>query len=102
LTSKKGGPKVAFFYLLKHDHRGFWDKQKTHFNRDFPLNPKPVIPAQAGIQIIKKLLQGRSNSGFVRYAECFSCWIPACAGMTGSNGKSGFNRDFPLDMNTHH
>jgi hypothetical protein len=26
--------------------------------------------------------EARPNPGFVRYAACLNCWIPACAGMT--------------------
>ena len=42
--------------------------------------PTTVIPAKAGIQAIK--LSSRSESipkySFVRYAELFKNWIPAC------------------------
>ncbi len=40
-----------------------------------------VIPAQAGIQLIEKFPRSGTTS-FVCCAACFSCWIPACAGMT--------------------
>jgi hypothetical protein len=40
-----------------------------------------VIPAQAGIQLIKR--NPRSGTkGFACFAAFCSCWIPACAGMT--------------------
>jgi hypothetical protein len=43
----------------------------------------PVIPAEAGIQQIKKAsaLAGQHH-GLVRFAGCFFYWIPAFAGMT--------------------
>ena len=39
---------------------------------------KPVIPAKAGIQVVPcpKGLNGDAT-------HLFTCWIPACAGMTG-------------------
>jgi hypothetical protein len=42
-----------------------------------------VIPAQAGIQMIEQFPLTGQRLGFVRYAGSLSCWIPACAGMTG-------------------
>jgi hypothetical protein len=42
-----------------------------------------VIPAQAGIQQIKGTRVAGQQTGFVRYAELLTDWIPACAGMTG-------------------
>jgi hypothetical protein len=35
----------------------------TRFYRDFPLDQKSVIPAEAAIQFIKKRLGSRSTSG---------------------------------------
>jgi len=39
--------------------------------------------------------------GFVRFAECITRWISACAGMTrfGSNEQAGFIPDNPLETN---
>jgi hypothetical protein len=44
-----------------------------------------VIPAKAGIQMIKEFpheVGQHLKHGFVRYAECLMRWIPAFAGMT--------------------
>jgi hypothetical protein len=41
-----------------------------------------VIPAQAGIQLIKKFPRSMQHQGLARFAERLSRWIPACAGMT--------------------
>jgi hypothetical protein len=41
-----------------------------------------VIPAQAGIQLIKKTRVARQSQGLVRFAEYLFRWIPACAGTT--------------------
>jgi len=41
-----------------------------------------VIPAQAGIQIMKKFSQQCDNTFFVRFAAILFNWIPAYAGMT--------------------
>ncbi|MFZ2541478.1 MAG: hypothetical protein WAW75_06840 [Gallionella sp.] len=44
----------------------------------------PVIPAQAGIQLIEQSSRAAGQKqNIVRFAEWFFCWIPACAGMTG-------------------
>ncbi len=42
-----------------------------------------VIPAQAGIQLIKNH-RVAGQHGFVCSAVFLSCWIPVCAGMTVS------------------
>jgi hypothetical protein len=52
------------------------------------LTPELVIPAQAGIQLIKKSPRSGSISGFVRFAGYLFRWIPACAGMTASLRQS--------------
>ncbi len=41
-----------------------------------------VIPAEAGIQLIKEFPHGGSEQSFVRFAEYLFSWIPASAGMT--------------------
>jgi hypothetical protein len=79
---------------------GFLEKAK--FNRDFPLEKKAVIdettshstkpPKDGGKWLV--IPRRRESSSlkiacevgqlwfFVRHAGCFSCWIPAYAGMT--------------------
>jgi hypothetical protein len=58
------------------------------------LAPELVIPAQAGIQLIKNPRVAGQYQDFVRFAGCFSCWIPAFAGMTyPMNYLSSFNRN---------
>ena len=53
-------------------------------NPNNPLAKNCVIPAQAGIQLIKKISrEAGQHRGFSRYAEGLSRWIPAYAGMTG-------------------
>jgi hypothetical protein len=52
--------------------------------------------AQAGIQLIINLLQSWSKALFRPLRGVFFCWIPACAGMTALNGKSGFMAKFNL------
>jgi hypothetical protein len=53
-------------------------------NKNSQFTQNCVIPAQAGIQMIKKSLAKRDNIEVLSSAQdiCF-CWIPACAGMTG-------------------
>jgi hypothetical protein len=53
------------------------------FNPNFPLDRKFVIPAKAGIQMIKKPCEAGQNKGVDRCAMNYFCWIPAFAGMTG-------------------
>jgi hypothetical protein len=50
---------------------------------NFPLDRKFVIPAKAGIQMIKKPCEAGQNKGVDRCAKYYFCWIPAFAGMTG-------------------
>jgi hypothetical protein len=52
-------------------------------NPDSSIEQKCVIPAQAGIQTIKQSPVAAQHRCFVGFAGFFSCWIPACAGMTG-------------------
>jgi len=53
-------------------------------NPNYLLDPKLVIPAQAGIQMIKKAAAKRDNTTALSASRDFYlCWIPACAGMTG-------------------
>jgi hypothetical protein len=56
---------------------------KFILNPNFPLNRKFVIPAKAGIQMIKKPCEAGQNKGADRCAKYYFCWIPAFAGMTG-------------------
>ncbi|NNM79486.1 MAG: hypothetical protein HKM01_03380 [Gallionella sp.] len=53
-------------------------------NPENPLAKNRVIPAQAGIQIIKKSPATRDNIAVLSASRdvCHS-WIPAFAGMTG-------------------
>jgi hypothetical protein len=62
------------------------------FNRDFPLDQKSVIPAQAGIQFIEKLLRSRSTFVLCPLCGLFYCWIDACAGTTGQMESLGLNQ----------
>jgi hypothetical protein len=49
-----------------------------------PAAKNCVIPAQAGIQMIKKFPAKRGNIAVLSASrDVRSCWIPACAGMTG-------------------
>jgi hypothetical protein len=41
-----------------------------------------VIPAKAGIQRIHQKSGVAGQQDFVRCADCYFRWIPACAGMT--------------------
>jgi len=53
-------------------------------NQDNPLAQNPVIPAQAGIQLIKKYPAKQDGIAVLSASRnVCSCWIPACAGMTG-------------------
>jgi hypothetical protein len=61
----------------------FFFKARIHFNPNFPLDRKFVIPAKAGIQMIKKTCEAGQNKGVDRCAKYYFCWIPAFAGMTG-------------------
>ncbi|MBW8078263.1 MAG: hypothetical protein GJU76_09365 [Gallionella sp.] len=56
----------------------------ARFNPANPLAKNCVIPAQAGIQIIKKSPATRDNIAVLSASRgvCYR-WIPACAGMTG-------------------
>ena len=59
-------------------------------NQDRFLVQNRVIPAQAGIQTIKlRAREAAQFSNIVRFAECFSYWIPACAGMTALMDELG-------------
>jgi hypothetical protein len=52
-------------------------------NPENPLAQNCVIPAQAGIQMIKQYPAKRDNIVVVSASRNIcSCWIPACAGMT--------------------
>ena len=51
-------------------------------NPDNSSNKMFVIPAEAGIQLIKEFPHGGSEQSFVRFAEYLFSWIPASAGMT--------------------
>jgi hypothetical protein len=56
-------------------------------NPNFPLDRKFVIPAKAGIQMIKKTCEAGQNKGVDRCAMNYFCWIPAFAGMTGEEAE---------------
>jgi hypothetical protein len=58
-------------------------------NPNFPLDRKFVIPAKAGIQMIKKPCEAGQNKGVDRCAKYYFCWIPAFAGMTGLMENQG-------------
>ena len=45
-------------------------------NPDCPLDKKPVIPAQAGIQLIEKHPAKRDDMA-VLYPQGVRCWVPA-------------------------
>jgi hypothetical protein len=60
-------------------------------NRDFPLDRKSDIPAQAGIQLIEKLLQSRSTYRLCPLRGLFFLLDSRLRGNDGSNGKSGLN-----------
>jgi len=52
-------------------------------NLNYLLDPKPVIPAQAGIQQRQKSREADKTVVLSRFAAAFLIiWIPACAGMT--------------------
>jgi len=53
-------------------------------NPNNPLAQNSVIPAKAGIQMIRKSPAKRGNIAALSASQdVYSCWIPAFAGMTG-------------------
>jgi len=49
-----------------------------------PVAQNCVIPAEAGIQLIKNIPRMRVNNQALSASQAvYSCWIPASAGMTG-------------------
>jgi hypothetical protein len=59
--------------------RNFYTIQNSPktISRDFLLDIKSVIPAKVGIQSLKNTCKAGQLPVFVRYAGCFSCWIPS-------------------------
>jgi hypothetical protein len=41
-----------------------------------------VIPRRRESSLLNISCKAGQNRNFARCAECFFCWIPACAGMT--------------------
>jgi len=63
----------------------------TRFNPDCPLDQKFVIPAQAGIQSIKKFPRSGTASRFCPLRGVFVSLDSRLRGNDGANGLSGFN-----------